>query len=174
MGQIILYIAQSLDGMIALSDGSVEWLDQFQGEDYGYHQFLESVDIVVMGNKTYRQVLSFGIEFPYKDKEVYVFTNEKNKQNDEFSKYISDNHDGFIRDLRNWDKNTWLVGGADIIDFFLKNKAIDELWLFTMPVILGRGIHLFKENRFENKLKLTYNKAYNSGVTESHYKFLFI
>ena len=58
MRKIILYIACSLDGYIARSDGSVDWL--FTDQDYGYTGFLASVDTVVMGRKTYDQVLTFG------------------------------------------------------------------------------------------------------------------
>ena len=45
MRKIILYIACSLDGYIARSDGSVDWL--FTDQDYGYTGFLASVDTVV-------------------------------------------------------------------------------------------------------------------------------
>lgn len=36
----VLYIAVSLDGMIAKEDGSIDWLDEFEGEgDNGYSHF---------------------------------------------------------------------------------------------------------------------------------------
>ena len=69
MRKIILYIACSLDGYIARSDGSVDWL--FTDQDYGYTGFLGSVDTVVMGRKTYDQVLTFG-PYPYSGKTGYV------------------------------------------------------------------------------------------------------
>ena len=75
--EIVLYIAQSLDGYIAKKDGSVDWLDQYQNDstDYGYRNFYARIDTVLMGRATGEQVLSFG-EFPYLDKDCFVFSRE--------------------------------------------------------------------------------------------------
>ena len=71
MSEVILYIAVSLDGFIAPPNGSVDWLDEkrFQDgvgedEDFGYKSFLKNVDLIVMGRKSYDQILDFG-EWPY-------------------------------------------------------------------------------------------------------------
>lgn len=62
MANIKLYVAVSLDGYIAGPDGGVEWLDRYQadGEDYGYADFYDSVDTLLMGGNTYRAILHFG------------------------------------------------------------------------------------------------------------------
>jgi dihydrofolate reductase len=65
--KIILFIATSLDGMIARSDGGIDWL--FSDQDYGYAAFYESVDVLIMGRKTFEQALSFG-EYPYPGKQA--------------------------------------------------------------------------------------------------------
>ena len=56
-----VFIASSLDGCIARSDGRIDWLSavEVEGEDYGYSAFFESVDTVVLGRKTYDTVLGF-------------------------------------------------------------------------------------------------------------------
>ena len=64
MRLIKLYIAISLDGKIAKPDGDVSWLDELpkpDHSDYGYAEFLSSVDTTLMGNNTYKQlyVVSF-------------------------------------------------------------------------------------------------------------------
>ena len=68
--KVILYIAMSLDGYIAKENGDISWLSvvEKQGEDYWYSKFINTIDTVVMGRKTYEKILSFGIEFPHKDK----------------------------------------------------------------------------------------------------------
>jgi len=73
MRRIILFIAASLDGHIARPSSEVDWL--FTDQDYGYTEFLASVDTVLMGRKTYEQVLTFG-EFPYQEKQSYVFSRD--------------------------------------------------------------------------------------------------
>ena len=77
MRKIKLYIAVSLDGYIATPDGGVEWLNQFQitgNEDYGYKELYLSIDTVLMGGRTYRDIIGFGCEWPYKDKVSYIIS----------------------------------------------------------------------------------------------------
>ncbi len=94
MRKIKLYIAVSLDGYIATPDGGVEWLNQFQisknedspdggvewlnqfqiskNEDYGYKEIYQSIDTILMGGRTYRDIVGFGCEWPYKEKTTYI------------------------------------------------------------------------------------------------------
>ena len=60
MGEIILFVASSLDGFIADKNGNVSWLDHYQikNQDYGYSEFLQGIDIIVMGSKTFEQLLT--------------------------------------------------------------------------------------------------------------------
>ena len=57
-----VYIATSLDGFIARENGDLDWLSEGDieesGEDYGFREFMDSVDILVMGRKTFEMVVS--------------------------------------------------------------------------------------------------------------------
>ena len=58
-----VFIATSLDGYIARSDGSLDWLGvPDENEDYGFAAFLESIDALVMGRNTYDAVRAMGEE----------------------------------------------------------------------------------------------------------------
>jgi len=166
--KVILYIAMSPDGFIATKDGSVKWLDKFNnsGEDMGYNEFIKPIDIVIMGNKTYQQILSFDCNYPYKNQKGFVFTNKKIGK-DENVTFISGN---VKEQMDKLEGNIWLVGGANLVNQFIKSNLIDEFIIFTMPVLLGEGIKLFEENNKELPLVLTKTKSYKIGVTESHYK----
>lgn len=49
-----LFIAQTLDGYIADKQDNLDWLMAVEGEgDNGISRFLSSVDIVIMGSRTY-------------------------------------------------------------------------------------------------------------------------
>ena len=71
MRKIKLFIASSLDCYISREDGSIDWL--FTDNDYGYLEFYNSIDTVLMGRKTYDKALEFE-EHPFKDKKSYVFS----------------------------------------------------------------------------------------------------
>ena len=76
--KVSVYIATSLDGFIARSDGGLDWLNEANatvpdGEDCGFQTFMDSVDALIMGRKTYEQVLSFG-EWPYGRTPVVVLS----------------------------------------------------------------------------------------------------
>jgi len=83
--EVVLYIAESLDGFIAGEDDDIAWLDMVaaEGEDYGYGEFLKSVDTVVLGRKTYEKVKSISAESPYTGKMVYVLTKDTDKHADD-------------------------------------------------------------------------------------------
>lgn len=168
--KIILYIATSLDGFIARKDGSVDWLSPYENgqEDYGYKDFLKKVEIVIMGNTTYKQVLTFG-EFPYKGKDCYVLTRNKEKRIDANVTFVSKNAKDFISQLSD-NKNIWLVGGASIIDEFLKFDLIDEFIITIIPILLGEGIPLFKGRSNEKNLELIDVKTFDPGLMQLYYK----
>ena len=88
---LVLYIAASLDGYIASEDESLEWLFNVEGEgDNGYSVFYETVDTVLMGNKTYDWIIRHEtVEFPYKNKECYVFTRTSIEDTEDV-KFIND------------------------------------------------------------------------------------
>lgn len=167
MPKIIAYVATSLDGYIAREDGSIDWLPE--SAESGYDAFYKSIDTVIMGKTTYDQVLTFG-EYPYKDKKSFVFTST-NQTKDENTEFVS-NVDKFVIDgFPGAGRNIWLVGGAQIIASFLKQKVVDEIIVTIIPVLLGKGISLFKNIESETKLELIKTEKYTQLV-DVHYKVL--
>lgn len=166
--KVILYIAMSLDGFIAKKDGSVNWLDKFNnsGEDMGYNDFIKSIDVVVMGNTTYQQILGFDCDYPYKNQKGFVFSNKKTGK-DKNVTFVSGDIKEVVDKLEG---NIWLVGGANLVNQFIESNLIDEFIIFTMPVLLGEGIRLFEEKNKELQLTLKKTKSYKIGVIESHYE----
>ena len=168
MGKIILYIAASLDGCIARETGDVDWLPT--DTDSGYDEFYKSIDTVIMGKKTYEQILTFG-EYPYKEKKSFVFSRDNSKTKDENVEFTSDVEE-FARKLTLSSKeNVWLVGGSELLSVFLRHKLVTEIILSVIPIVLGNGIPLFQNINQEIKLKLMKTTKYG-GLVELHYKVL--
>lgn len=82
----------SLDGYIATKDNSLEFLSMVEqeGEDYGYSDFVRSVDAVIIGRKTYEKVIAMGYEYPHTDKDVYIFTRTAKSSIGNFKFYTDD------------------------------------------------------------------------------------
>lgn len=173
MRKIISYIAISLNGQIADAQGEVAWLDAVPNPDkldYGYQEFYETIDTTIMGYKTYKQVIDWGVEFPYKDKTNYVLTSSK-KEAAEYVKFISENHIDFIQKLKeSAGKDIWLIGGGQVNTFALNSKFLDELMIYLMPVVIAKGINLFELLPQETNLELIDSKSYPTGVQMLKYK----
>jgi dihydrofolate reductase len=153
--RVILYIATSIDGHIADDEGSLDWLHTTQGEgDNGYSEFIERIDTVVMGNKTYKKIQTMDVPFPHSGKECFVFSNQETGS-DEHVQYTNENVVDFIERLdQKGKKDIWLVGGASLIEHFMQYQLIDELILTIAPVTLGKGIRLFQGESIETRYHL--------------------
>jgi len=172
MGKIVLYIAASLDGFIADENGGVGWLDEYQipNEDYGYKDFLTTLGAVVMGSKTYEQILTFN--HWYENVEGYVFTSRiLPVVKDESISFINGEPHPLIEKLRLLEKDSWLVGGANLITRFVNERLLDELILTIIPKVLGKGIPLFTGIKKLNILELKEYKIYPNSVVQLSYKF---
>jgi len=171
MRKIKLYIAVSLDGKIAKPNGDVGWLDEFSNLDYGYADFLSSIDTTLMGNKTYQQLLSFGTEFPYRGKANYVFTRNTDLKEDENVKFVSDAPVSFVKIIKSAEGgDIWLIGGGEVNTLLLNERLIDEMIIFVIPVVLGDGIPLFGNTPELTKLQMIKSNTYGNGVVEINYK----
>ena len=172
--KIKLYIATSLNGKIATPDGSVDWLEAIPNPekiDHGYADFYQSIDTTIQGNKTYKQIISWGIDFPYSDKKNYVFTRSEGFVNTENVSFISNNHMDFVRQLKQEEgKDIWVVGGGQLNTMFLNEMLLDEIYVFVMPIILSDGIDLFESLPKETKLNLIESKTHATGAVEIKYK----
>ncbi|WP_088832467.1 dihydrofolate reductase family protein [Paenibacillus tyrfis] len=166
---LALYIATSLDGYIARENGEIDWLDEAEGEgDSGYSEFYETIDTVLMGNKTYEHTFELADQFPYPDKKCYVFSRSDRQPNQHVT-FVTGDVPEFVDKLKEQDgSKIWIVGGAEILDVLLKSNLVDEFIITMMPTILGKGIPLFKKDNPELKLSLARTKRYGQMV-QLHY-----
>lgn len=168
MRKVVLFIATSLDGLIARPDGGIDWL--FRDADYGYTPFFESINTVVMGRKTYELSLSFGPPYVYQGKNSYVFSRTKAGTKDENAEFIAGSPKDFIHSLRiQPGKDIWLVGGAELVRDFLVDDLIDDFIISIHPIVLGAGIPLFPADVRELSLTLKNSIAFESGLVQLHY-----
>ncbi|GKS14198.1 diacylglycerol kinase [Paenibacillus chitinolyticus] len=158
-----------MDGYIARENGAIDWLYEVEGEgDNGYSDFYETIDTVLMGNKTYEHTFELADQFPYPDKKCYVFTRSE-REPSPYVTFISGDIPEFIENLKDREgSKIWIVGGAEILDVLLKGDLVDEYIITIVPTILGKGIPLFKNDNPEKKLLLAMTKRYGQMI-QLHY-----
>lgn len=170
--KVVLYIAQSLDGYIAREDNDISWLSivERDNEDYGYNEFVETVDTVFMGRKTYEKVLTFDVEFPHKGRNCYVLSKIL-KGSDENVHFFSGDVDELIKKIKTEEgKDIFIDGGSEVVRAFRDKDLIDEYVISIIPILLGKGIRLFRDTDTENNLKLIESKAFESGLVQLRYE----
>ena len=175
MSKIQLYIASSLDGFIAREHGELDWLDNLPNpdkSDYGYAKFYKEVSTVLMGRKTYKEILGFDVEYPYKNCKSYVFSSNQTYQVETQNTFLVNCLDkNFIRKIKKENqKNIWVVGGGKLIASLVSLGAIDEMILFIAPIILGKGIRLLSECPLETKLELCETQFFSNGMVKLMYR----
>ncbi len=173
--QIYLYIAMSLDGYIAKPDDDIDFLSKVEihGEDYGYNDFVQNVDTIIWGRRTFDKVLSFGDELPYKDKAIYVISNSRTGSY-QHAVYHNDVIK-LISELKQQEgKHIYCDGGAEIVYELLKNKLLDRVIVSVIPHLLGNGIRLFKDGRPEQDLRFKRSVSYPSGLVQLWYDVIHV
>jgi dihydrofolate reductase len=63
-------------------------------------------------------------------------------------------------------------GGAEIVNEMLKENLIDEFIISVIPILLGNGTSLFKNQRPVENLKLLETKTFDTGLVQLHYKVI--
>lgn len=168
--KVSLFISTSLDGYISREDGSIDWL--FDDQDYGYEAFYNEVDTVIMGRHTWEQLQKLGSYYPYEGKEGVVFSRGMSGQPHPKVKFATEPIEQWLSRAKQEDKGTiWLVGGAKLVDECLQAGLVDEIILSIHPVLLGRGIPLFRGNQPENRLELVSHRAYHTGLVQLVYRY---
>lgn len=170
-----VFIATSLDGFIAREDGAIDWLPtgaDTKFEDYGYGEFMKSVDALVMGRKTYETVRGFGGEWPYGAKPVIVLSTKKVQVPRELAKTVttmSGKVETIVKHLESREMTHLYVDGGVTIQKFLNAGALDRLIITRIPVLIGKGIPLFGPVDQDIKLSHVATKTYPSGLVQSEY-----
>ncbi len=169
------YLATSLDGFIARTDGSLDWLEQVacDGEDYGYADYMATVDVLLMGSVTFRKVMSFP-EWPYAGLRVVVASrsltaNDVPEALRSCVEFCAAEPAALLADLEASGARHVYVDGGKLVSSFLRAGLLDSLVLSRVPVLLGSGIPLFGVLDGDIRLQHQGTRTYVSGLLQSSY-----
>ena len=173
MRKISLFIAMSLDGYIADRKGGVDWLKGQGNEDESidsYSEFVKNIDTILMGWNTYQQIVTelSPKEWVYHDFITYVITHHEHSSSEKI-RFVNVDPADLVKRLKEENgKDIWICGGANLVGQLVSEDLIDYYHITVIPTLLGSGIRLFENGRYEIKLKLLHTQSYN-GMTELIY-----
>jgi dihydrofolate reductase len=170
--KVIVYIAASIDGFIAGSNDDMSFLSVVhkEGEDYGYSGFINSVDTVIMGRRTYDWVMAQVPEFPHSDKITYIITHTPLPSAGMINFYTGSLKELVMRLKGEAGRNIFIDGGSQVVNELLNLKLIDELIISYIPVLLGGGTPLFRDGKPLQRLKFIEVKQFDTGLVQLHYR----
>ena len=166
-----VFIATSLDGFIAREDGALDWLPGGDVEDHGYHEFIASVDALVIGRKTFETVLSFS-EWPYGSKPVVVLSSTPSRivaPKGAVCEAIAGTPQEIVARLADRGMRDLYIDGGVTIQRFLEAGLIQRVIITRIPVLLGSGIPLFGALSRDVRLEHVATRSYPSGLVQSEY-----
>lgn len=174
MARILGYIAASLDGFIATSEDSLDWLFKYDGIELGAHDygvFLKGIGTVVMGRGTYDFIAGDASPWAYGDQRVRVVSSRP-IENPKGPLERRQDVDALIAELRSLDDgDVWMLGGGQLQMAFLERGALDEIEIYVFPELLGGGRPLFPATGLRASPTLISAKSLDRGCVRLHYAF---
>ncbi len=157
--KISVYIATSIDGYIARSDGSLDWLDRVGGfeDDYGFQELLDSIDAVILGRNTY-EVAAAVPDWPYKGKRIVILSNTLKTVREEAEIFRGDVTQLIYKLHLEGIKHIWVDGGLTISQF-LNLHMVDSMTL-----------SLFTAIDKDSSCRLVFSQSYPSGLVQLKYE----
>lgn len=174
-----VFIATSLDGFIARSNGSIDWLNEANksvppGEDCGYSKFMSDVDALVMGRNTFEQVLSFD-SWPYGSTPVVVLSRRGISLPSSLPPSVSVSNETpevLVARLTELGAKKIYVDGGLTIQSFLAAGLIDDMTITVIPVLLGSGKPLFGPLAADVHLAHKNTTTFEFGFIQNQYQVI--
>lgn len=168
---ISVFVGTSVDGFIARRNDDLDFLPEGGGEPHGYNEFIATVDVIVMGRKTFEKVLTFEA-WPYGDKRVVVLSNRPVDLSAAVGgvvEQMAGSLEDIVSQLAASGAHHLYIDGGITIQEFLRAGLIQRLVITRVPVLIGDGIPLFGSLPRDVRLRHVATRHYQSGLVQSEY-----
>jgi dihydrofolate reductase len=169
-----IYIAATIDGFIADKNGGIDWLTEIpnpDNSDFGFKEFMEKIDGIIMGRKTFEKVLRFD-EWAY-SKKVFVLSDTLKT----IPENLGDNIEivqgkltSILSRLNSKGYKNLYIDGGKTIQSFLREDLIDEMIITRVSILLGDGIPLFGLLDKSIQFEAVSTEILNDFLVKTHYK----
>lgn len=177
MRKIIVNLAVSLDGLIEGPNGEYDWC--IMEPEIDFDSFLDSVDTVLFGRKSYEVFLQEvakaketgdALMKTIAEKQKVVFSHSAHSIEGADMLINTDIVDAVRALQQQVGKDIWFFGGANLLNQFIQDDLVDVYMLGLHPIVLGKGKALFSDVQERIPLKLTDTKSYASGLVMLTYE----
>lgn len=170
--KLSVFCGVSVDGFLARPDNALDFLDAGGQEPHGFEEFYDSIDVVVIGRKTFEVVLKFGSWF-YGKKPVFVLSSRPLDLSSVKGGVVEQMSGGpaeIVRQLKSRGFRHAYIDGGVTIQRFLAAGCIDRLVITRVPVLIGAGIPLFGPVPRDISLRHVATRSYRGGLVQSEYE----
>ena len=171
--KLSVFCGVSVDGFLARPDDALDFLQTGEQEPHGFKEFLASVDVVVIGRRTFEVVQKLGHLTLYGNKPVIVLSSRPLDFSSVQSAMVEQTAGEpaeIVRRLKTRGfKHAYLDGGVTI-QRFLAAGCIDRLVITRVPVLIGAGIPLFGATPHDIRLRHLATRSYTGGLVQSEYE----
>jgi dihydrofolate reductase len=170
--RLSVFCGVSVDGFLARHDHSLDFLDSGGQVPHGFEEFYSSVDVVVIGRKTFEVVLTFG-EWGYGSKPVVVLSShplDLSSVKTGVVEQMSGEPSEIVTKLTARGFKDAYIDGGITIQRFLAAGLIDRLIITRVPVLIGTGIPLFGHVQNDISLRHVATRCYDGGLTQTEYE----
>ncbi len=170
-----VFIATSLDGYISDRQGNIDWLISIPNPDnidFGYEEFMEEIDALVMGRTSFETVCGFDIDWPYQ-KPVFVLSNSLTKIPVKFNdkaELLNGTLNEILDNIYNRGYYHLYIDGGKTIQSFLNEDLIHEMIITIIPILLGGGSPLFSDITNTLNFECTDSRIYLKKIVQNHFK----
>lgn len=168
MKQVKAHIAVSLDGFIATLDHELDWMPQSVKSQIVKEY--DAADTLLMGANTYTYIFEHWGGWPHKGKRSFVVSShDTNVTPDCGVEFLIDTPLRKVHEMKA-DTDMLVVGGGKLLTALIKAELLDSLTLYTVPVMLGKGVSFIGET-FGSEWELVESMVLDGGVIRSEYTF---
>ena len=170
--KLSVFCGVSVDGFLARPDHKLDFLDAGGQEPHGFEEFYGSVDVLVIGRKTFEVVLGFA-KWPYARKPVVVLSSgplDFSSIKGGVVEQMSGEPAEIAAQLKARGFQHAYIDGGITIQRFLAAGLIDRLVITRVPVLIGAGIPLFGAVPRDISLRHVATRTYKGGLVQTEYE----
>jgi dihydrofolate reductase len=171
--RLSVFCGVSVDGFLARADDTFDFLTAGEQTPHGFTEFLASVDVVVIGRRTFEVVTNLGHLALYGKKPMFVLSSRpldlsavagENVERTSGAPYE------IKKQLQARGFKHAYVDGGSTIQRFLAAGCIDRLVITRVPVLIGAGVALFGPVPGDIWLRHVETRSYAGGLVQSEYE----